>query len=512
MFIAILIYFVFPLITLAYFYVKQKYSYWSYRNVAHPKPKFPLGNFSGIGSKYHITEIVQKCYKKYKKDNSAFGIYLTLGPMLIVNDLDVVKQILIKDFNKFHDRGVFYNEQNEPISAHLFAIEGEKWRYLRNKLSPTFTSGKIKAMFETMASIGEQFVDVVNQSSDGQTAIDIKDLCQRFTSDVIGSCAFGLEYDSLHNDNAKILEMSDRIFRPTVFRNIYILFMLAFKDLSVKLRLKQFPEDVADYFSHIIEDTVVYREKNNVTRLDFLNLLIQLKNKGIIEDDEGNHNGADSHEKLTMNEIIAQSFIFFFAGFETSSTTLSFALFNLATNPDAQEKARQEVQEVLSRHDGKITYTALQEMKYIEQVINETLRIFPPVGLLIRIASESYKIPDKDLTIDKGLQVLIPVHAIQNDPEIYPNPDKFDPDRFTPENIQSRHHCAFIPFGEGPRNCIGMRFAMLEVKFGIVQLLKTLKFTVSDKMQLPVQIDKRSQTAQVKGGIWLNATKNFTKK
>lgn len=292
------------------------------------------------------------------------------------------------------------------------------------------------------------------------------------------------------------------MFKPPAWRNMLVFLQITFKKLARALHMAAMPSEVGAFFMPLVRDTVETREKNLIERPDFLNLLIQLKNKGTVEDE-----ASDSLEKLTLEEVAAQAFVFFFAGFETSSTTLSFALFELANNQEIQERVRDEVLEKLKLHDNKITYEALKDMTYLDQVINETLRMYPPVAQLLRVATQPYHVETMNFTLDKGRMVMIPTYSIHHDPTIYPNPERFDPDRFSPEAVHARHTHAFLPFGDGPRNCIGMRFGLLEVKFGIVQMLSKLRFSVSPRMQLPIRISKTSVVLEAEGGIWLNATR-----
>ncbi|XP_062564161.1 probable cytochrome P450 6a14 [Armigeres subalbatus] len=493
------IYLVLPAVWLLYIYFRRKYSYWADRNVPHAPGSLPLGTFNGMGTKYHFTEIMQQVYDQYHKAHKAVGMYLSVKPILFVTDLDLIKKILVKDFNSFRDRGMYYNEKDDPLSAHLFSIEGERWRFLRNKLSPTFTSGKIKYMFLTMCEIGDELLACFEKYVGREDPVDIKPLAQRFTSDVISSVAFGFKSNALQNEGSELLQKGDKVFKPGRLETIRMFALLSYRSLAKKLGMRQLPKDSTDYFMNVITSTVDHREKNNVMRQDFLQLLLQLKNKGTVEEHE-----EESKEKITMDELAAQAFLFFVAGFETTSSAVSFALFELANNPDVQEKTRQEVKRVLANHGGHITYDALKDMTYLEQVVNETLRKHPPVGNLIRLANEPYKLDCLNTTLEPDIMIMIPVHSIHHDPEYYPNPSQFDPDRFTPEAVSARHSHTFIPFGDGPRNCIGMRFALVEVKFGIAQLLSKLRFTVNEKTQLPVRYDVKAQMADVKGGIWLN--------
>ncbi|KAL9693610.1 hypothetical protein quinque_012895 [Culex quinquefasciatus] len=498
-----LLYLVLPAAALIYLFVRRKLSYWADRNVPHAPGSFPMGSLQGMGTKYHMSHILERIYQQFKNESPAVGFYLTMKPTLMVTDLELVKQILVKDFNSFRDRGVYYNEKDDPVSAHLFAIDGEKWRFLRNKLSPTFTSGKIKYMFNTMQEIGDEFVECFGRYEEREEAVDVKTLCGWFTCDVIGSCAFGLNCNSLKNEESELITIANRLFKTSPIDAMWQFFFMSFRDLSAKLRLLILPRDIAKYFMTLIPETVTYREQNNVTRPDFLQLLIQLKNKGTVDGAEQESSG----ETLTMNQVVAQSFVFMLGGFETTSTALTFALFELANNPEIQEKVRVEVSSVLARHDGKITYDALKEMTYLEQVVNETLRMYPPVPFVARNSNHSYHITNPDVTLDADTMVLVPVYAIHYDPDIYQNPTRFDPDRFTPEAIQARHTHAFLPFGDGPRNCIGLRFALLEVKFGIAVLLSKFRFSPSAKMILPLELDISAPMMAAKGGVWLDVNK-----
>ncbi|KXJ70318.1 hypothetical protein RP20_CCG024124 [Aedes albopictus] len=488
-----------PLLGLVYLYVRRKFAYWAHRNVPFVPGALPMGSFNGMGTKKHFVDLLNPVYEQYRKTHTAVGMFLCVNPVLLVIDVDLVKTILVKDFNSFHDRGMFYNERDDPLASHMFSIEGERWRFLRNKLSPTFSSGKIKYMFLTVREIGLEFVTSFDRFIESKEPVEMGIQAQKFTCDVIGSCAFGLECNALKDESTELLDIADRVFNPPPLEMIYMLLLISFREWAVKLRLKQTPADIERYFVGIVRKTVEHREKNNISRPDFLQLLMQLKNKGTIEEDE-----EDSKETITMNDVIAQAFLFFFGGFETSSKALSFALFELAYNQEIQDRAREEVQRVLAKHEGLLTYEALKDMVYVEQIVHESLRKYAPIGNIVRVANEPYEISKPDFTLEKGTMVMIPIHSIHHDPDIYPDPSRFDPDRFTPEAINGRPSHSFLPFGHGPRNCIGMRFALLEVKFGIAQLVSRLRFTVNEKTQLPLQYDPKANVATALGGLWLD--------
>lgn len=432
---------VFVLIIALWLLYKKIFYYW--RDLGVPQFPFtvPYGNSKGLGKDYHLSEFLITYYKKTKAIGAKFsGIYTYLRPVLFVVDLDLVKTIMIKDFNIFPNRGVYSNEKDDPLSAHLFSLENDEWRNLRQKLSPTFTSGKIKTMFGTVTGVSEKLLNAVDQQFNAKGQFEVKDTFARFTTDVIASAAFGIDCNCLEDRNSKFYEMGTKLFISPQAMVLRIM-RSAFRNLSRRLHIKALPEDVTDFYMSITKETVDYREKNpQENRQDFMNMLVQFKKSNI----------------LTVEQIAAQSLIFFLAGYETSSSTMTNCLFELSVNEDIQEKARQSIKAVLAKH-GSFTYDAVAEMDYLEQCVEETLRKYPVVSTLTRAPIQDYKIPDTNVVIPKGQTTFIPVHAIHWDENIYPEPEKFNPDRFTPEEKEKRHQFAYIPFGEGPRLCIGMR-------------------------------------------------------
>lgn len=350
-------------------YVKWRQSYWSRRNVPTPKYEFLLGNLRSLISNSKSTgEGNLEVYNELKKHNIGYaGMYIFLRPVLVPLDPKFIKLILQKDFNYFMSHGVYHHPKDIP-SMNLFNIEGEKWKDQRAKLTPTFTSGKMKMMFETLMEKALILDKSVERYAEKQEPFVIKEVLGRFTTDVIASCAFGIECNSLDEpDNIfrqygkKMLESSTK-FR-LIARMILSWPMVAKFDLGTS-------KDITEFFTKLVKDTIKYREDNKVFRKDFMHLLIELKNQGYLTDNSDIKGKITSKQVLTENDIIAQCFIFFFAGFETSSTTMTFALLELSRNQNIQEKLRSEINRVLDKHGGQITYDAVMEMSYLDQVIN----------------------------------------------------------------------------------------------------------------------------------------------
>jgi len=255
------------------------------------------------------------------------------------------------------------------------------------------------------------------------------------------------------------------------------------------LNLRVHDKGIIDFFKNLVEDTIKYREENNIKRNDFMDSLINLKN---------------SPNGISFNDILGQCYVFFAAGYETSSSTMTFTLYELAQNQSIQTRVRNEINDILEKHNGELSYDSISEMTYLEQVINESLRLHTPAPVVIRIANKDYNVPDSSYVIEKGTVVFLPYGQYHLDSDYYPNPELFDPERFNAQNATSRHPMAYLPFGDGPRNCIGMRFGKMESKIGLVLLLKNFKFSNCSKTQIPIELKWKSLAVLQPAKLWLN--------
>lgn len=471
---------------LLYIWLHGHYAYWRRRGVAGERPIILWGNMSGFARSLHWTDINLRIYGNFKSHERFCGFFTFLSKALFVMDLDLIRQIMISDFNSFADRGLFHNVRDDPLTGNLLFLDGEKWRWLRHNLTPVFSSGKMKFMFPTIVEVGQQLARIAEKSL-GE--IEAKDLCARYTTDVIGSCAFGLECNSLADPKSEFRQMGRSVLEEPLHSGIVQAFMFSQPDLSRRLRMRLFRPEVSQFFCETVRQTLEYREREHVKRNDLIQLLMDLK---------------EGDTALSFEQIVSQALVFFLAGFDTSSTTMSFCLYELALSPDIQQKLHQEIQSILATNNQELSYECLQQMTYLNQVVAETLRKYPILPHLLRRTTQHYRVPESDLVLEPRTRVMIPVHSIHHDPELYPQPDRFDPDRFTPQAIQMRHPFAYLPFGNGPRGCIGERFGLLQVKIGIVMLLRYYRFGCTQRTQIPLQFSKRNFLIATQSGIHLS--------
>lgn len=343
------------LMTIIYLFLRSKFSHWKRVGLPYVEPVIPFGNSKGLGTKYHVSEFLVNMYSQLKSKGPICGVYMYMRAIALVTDLNLVKTILIKDFNNFPNRGNYFNEKDDPLTAHLFNIEDEQWKSLRSKLTPTFTSGKLKMMFSTVMDVSDKLVKAIDKDITATSQIEIKDTLSRFTIDVIGTVAFGLECNSLTDKNAEFYRMGLKSFEGINFLRRFTL--TTFRNLAKKLHFKNISTEISNFYMSAVRETVEHRENNpDVVRNDFMNLLIEMKN-------------SKGENSLTFNQIAAQAFVFFLAGFETTSTAMTYCMYELSLNEKLQEKARQSVKDAIVKH-GSLNYEAVADLRFLEQCVN----------------------------------------------------------------------------------------------------------------------------------------------
>lgn len=462
-------------VLLFYYYSVANYNFWKRQGVLGPKPVPLFGNVAPIMfTKMSVGDCMQSIYKRYKAE-PIVGIFIRRKPSLLIIDPELIKTILIKDFAKFANRGVNVNEVAEPLSQHLFALEPKRWRPLRTRFTPVFTTGRLKEMFgmivECVNTLEKHLGTLVAKGD----PIDCRELAAKYTTDVIGYCAFGVNMNCMSNEESKFREVG-REFFSTSFRRVL---RGRLKDAIPKLYTLLgyvLPYSYGtEFFMNTVLSVMEHRKKNNIVRNDFINTLIETQA----------HPEKLGDIELTDSLLASQAFVFFLAGFETSSTTISNALYELALNQDIQDKLRDEINEHYEINNEEWHYENVKRMPVLDAVFKETLRKYPPLTVLNRKSVESYTFENMKVSIPKDTAIIIPVYGIHTDPDIYPNPDVFDIDRFTDEAVSKRHPMHYLPFGDGPRNCIGARFAVFQSKIGLIKIIRGYKVDVCEQTAIP---------------------------
>ncbi|XP_075214499.1 putative cytochrome P450 6a17 [Lycorma delicatula] len=514
------------------YWLNSRYNnYWKKRGVLIISGSDKLEFFTNIiTAKKGMADIFDGMYKKLKGEKFG-GYFQFFTPAIMIRDTELINHVLIKDFTHFENRGPPQEKTIDIFGLAISNLCGDEWRAARHKLTPTFTSGKLKMMFEPIKKCSEEGVLFLKDKT-GQE-IDARDLMGKFMLKIIANVAFGLTIDTFNEKEAmhnEFIKLTSKFFKPSKLMVLKFGVISSFPKIRKIFKFHMISEDINNFFLKLTKDILKFREEMGTRKNDFIQLMINEKKKeqGLFhheknpiscdeyenEDKElldqlkniptSSDKWSTSSEMFTEEFIAAQTFLFISGGSETTAATLSFVLYELAVNQDVQKKLKKEITNILSSHE--FNYQSIKKMVYLEQVINETLRLHTIAPVLGRSCTKEYKIPGTNVILEKGTIVMIPAGSLQKDPQYFPDPLKFNPDRF--EDMEAVPKGVFFPFGSGPRICIAMRLAMLEMKIILTTLLFNYTIILSEKTKLPLKIMKNSLFNHIDGGIWIKFEKD----
>ncbi|XP_070617452.1 cytochrome P450 3A9-like [Erythrolamprus reginae] len=428
-----------------------------------------------------------ECFNKYGK---IWRLYDGRQPIIAVLDPAIIKAVLVKEcYSTFTNRRAF--PAPDILKNAVSMTRDEQWKRIRTVLSPTFTSGKLKEMFPIIKHYGEILIQNVQKKMENNEPIDVKDVFGAYSMDVVTSTSFGVDINSMNNPNDPFVK---KIQKLTKFKSFDPRIILAFMFPSLMpilnaLKLTAFSQEAVNFFTESFSKMKESRLKEGQgSRMDFLQMMIDSQhnnNKDSVNNGKNSTSNGLSHsyKGLTDKEILAQSFIFIFAGYEPTSNTLGYMAYNLAMHPDIQQKLQEEIDAVLP-NKAPLTYDAIMQLDYLDMVLNESQRMYPLGGRIERVCKMDVEI--NGLTIPKGTVIMIPPLVLHNIPEYWPEPEEFRPERFSKENKENIDPYTYLPFGAGPRNCIGMRFALVTIKVAIAVIMQRFSFKVCKETPIPL--------------------------
>ncbi|KAH8402378.1 hypothetical protein KR009_011599, partial [Drosophila setifemur] len=491
-----------------YLWFQRNHTYWQRKGIPYIPPTpiigntmsaFKLENSFGL----HLSEIYND---PRVKDEAVVGVYALNKPGLVIRDLELIKSVMIKDFNHFHNRYAQCDPHGDVLGYNnLFFVRDNHWRDIRVKLTPVFTSGKVKQMYPLMQEVGRDLEAALKRHGDkgsGKFSTDIKEICAQFSTDTIATIAFGIRANSLQDANGEFRTQGRKLFTFTISRakDFFVAFFLP--KLASILRNRVLTPEFSKFLRSTIGHVMDEREHSGATRNDLIDVLVGLR-KEAREEPTKPHYGRD------QDFLVAQAGVFFTAGFETSSSTMSFALYELSKHPEIQQRLRQEIHEALVEGGGTLAYEKIHSLEYLGMVVDEILRLYPVLPFLDREYDSISGQPDLslkpfyDFSYENGTPVFIPVFGLQRDPKYWTNPNQFDPERFSPENRKNILPMTYQPFGTGPHNCIGSRIGLLQTKLGLVHILKNHSVRDCANSMKQMKFDPKGFVLQAEGGIHL---------
>ncbi|GJQ65593.1 hypothetical protein Trydic_g7691 [Trypoxylus dichotomus] len=454
------------------------------KKIPGPKPLPIIGNLLDLlVTNEELFEVIAKYGKIYAP---IFRLILGFHSAIFISSPEDIQIIVsgVKHLNKNN----LYIPLSTWLETGLLTSEGNKWHNRRKLLTPAFHFNILQQFSSTFIEKTENMLEeieaVVNQS------VDVIPLATKYTFSMVCETAMGANASPSHIDRYReaVLMMGKiavhrivrlwfhnpvmYLFSPNFYRGILTSRLLhKYSSELIKKREETFDTDSIFFESLKQADNnseYVYSSKK---RLAMLDVLLYAKNTEKNIDDQGIREEVDT---------------FVFEGHDTTSSCLAFTLMLLACNKHIQDKVVEELSELLPNKSDKMTFNILNDMKYLERVIKESLRLYPSVPMFGRLTSEIVK-THSGYELPVNSQVMIRVYDMHRNPNIYPDPEKFDPDRFLPENIKARHVFSYLPFSAGPRSCIGQKFALLELKAmlcGIMRHFEVLPVDTPETIRL----------------------------
>lgn len=490
---------IFTLAVLLYFRVSRYKNHWKKQNVPHESYALIFGPMLRITRKpFHELDL-----ERYKKYGRVYGMFESGKPSLFVAEPELLKQILLKDFLVLPNRRTV--NFCEPLFDYMLSvIPYPRWKTIRKYYSPAFTSGKLRKMEHQIEACTKSTMCHLQKAAEEERDLELGHFFGNFTLDLIARYAFGTRLDSHSDQTNDFVTYAKKVFGTNFSVSLIVHFLLP--GVAKFFRLKFFNPATLEYFRSLCQRVIKGRVDSKIRQDDFLQHMIDCQQGTCAGDtskeaaDTGDRifdvdsKLADSEDvpsnALSEEEAMAQCFMFLIAGQGTTSSLVAFTLYMLALNPEVQEKLREEVDLCIEKHGESPAMEVVAKLEYLHGVISEILRMFPPASRLERETTRDYVLGDTGIKIPKGCVVAVPLYAMHHDPEYFPDPYAFRPERFMGENAANIRPYTYLPFGAGPRNCVGMRLGLHAAKMAVLHAVHIAQFVRTDKTKVPLDFFK----------------------
>ncbi|KAJ2949960.1 hypothetical protein O0L34_g11283 [Tuta absoluta] len=466
------------LLVLVLFTLYCRYCYYGRKLSEIPGPRrWPL-----IGNAVEAAFLNPETSFTYARSCRKYGPISKLTSLLVavvnISDAGYVEKLFSS--YRYNEKKTPYNFMRGWLCEGLLVSNGEKWKQRRKLLTPAFHFTILKSFCSTFYEHTEKFLKIIERETQ-KDCTDITPLISRTTLNVMCETSMGTSVNT--KDSQSTIDKyfkSILIFGGIIQRRIvtvWLHFDWVHKLLPLARTENKLVADMHALTNKVIQDRRNLRDDdygnsnvngdpaNKKSRLAMLDHLLELEKEGLIDRD-GIREEVDT---------------FMFEGHDTTSAAISFMIMRIANETKVQDQIYKELYQIFGDSQRAPTIEDFNEMRFLDCCIKESLRLYPPVPLLARYISEDIKLGK--YTVPQGAVTFIHVFDIHHDPAVYPDPEKFDPDRFSPDNVASRHPFAYIPFSAGPRNCIGQKFAMYEIKTLISGLLRKYRLEAVTRPQ-----------------------------
>ncbi|XP_069949155.1 cytochrome P450 4c3-like isoform X1 [Cherax quadricarinatus] len=453
--------------------IRRQRKIWLIEQIPGPKALPILGN--ALEVTVEPREVFQAiiCSARVWKHHTSL-VRAWAGPFPLVQMTNCRTAEVILSSQKHLDKSREYNFLHPWLGTGLLTSTGSKWHSRRKLLTPAFHFKILEDFVEVFNNQSNKMVQKLQQKADGRP-FDIFPFVTLCTLDIICETAMGCNINAQDNSDSHYVKAVYRIgalvqlrqARPWLQPNIFfrlsgyakeqdacLKILHKFSYDTIRSRRREYLEMKQKKDAASSEEDVIGKKK----RLAFLDLLLEY---------------SEQQTALSDNDLREEVDTFMFEGHDTTAAAINWSLYLIGCYPEIQARVDEELQSIFGDSDRPVTMADLREMKYTENCIKEALRLFPSVPILARelkeeVVIDNYRIP-------AGTTVMVVTYSLHRDPAQFPKPEVFDPDRFLPENVSKRHPYAYIPFSAGPRNCIGQKFALMEEKILLSNILRKFR-------------------------------------
>nr|XP_016923856.1 probable cytochrome P450 28c1 [Drosophila suzukii] len=483
------------LLGVIYVFLVSNYGHWRRRGVTEPRVLPLFGSFPNmVWPRQHFTMDMRDIYMRYRNTHSYVGCFLVRAPKLLILEPRLVYEIYVSAFKHFEDNDaskMIDINKDRLVALNPFVLEGEEWRRQRAVFSTLLTNGRIRTTHAIMQRVCRDLCEFICRKSVGGMDLDGIDLGLRFTGESLFDCVLGIQARAFSENPLPVVRQNQEMSAENMGLAIAGAVCGLFPNLPRRLRPKVFPRSHDEFYGALISEALSLRRSKNLERNDFINHLLEMQRD----------------LNLTEEDMASHVMTFMFDGLDTTSNSIAQCLLLLGRNPDCQQRLFEELQK--SNPGGDLPdLDALIDLPYLSACFNESLRIYPAGGWSSKTCTKAYELRGshhaEPLKLRPGDNLMIPVYALHNDPEFYPEPEMFRPERFLDGGLKNfKQQGVFLGFGNGPRQCVGMRLGLAMAKAALAAIVQRFEVLVSPRTLDGTEIDPVIFVGVHKGGIWL---------
>nr|XP_018899928.1 PREDICTED: cytochrome P450 6B4-like [Bemisia tabaci]XP_018899929.1 PREDICTED: cytochrome P450 6B4-like [Bemisia tabaci] len=442
-----------------YLVYSRRVAQWRKSNIPFLSPSFLIGHkyFWGVGSNSATVVPLDRIYRE-NKDKDLVAFFIATMPVVLLRKPALIKQIFAKNFDEAFKTGIAVSH-NDEIEPHMLSQSSNKsvWKAHRSALSPMFSTSRFSGERFAMIKhhISHMWAHIEEARLQGKP-INTKEIAMNFVLGSVSNSFLDLDYNSYEKEG-ELRKFLKSFVDPGWDKLLSVFTQMHFQGTPTLESLKLITQKHIESMKSLLQKQMKLRNQTGDNKNDLIDLLIRLKQQ------DGDAK-LDSESGVTV-EMISLGLSLLLggcAGTNTVDNMVSFTMHLLSLNPNYQERIRQEVEDVMKKHNTtEFTYEVVRDLHFLNQCLHETTRLFPNTSALTRVCTDDFTPAGTNYTFKKGERIIVDTYSIHRDPEYFENPNVFDPDRFSPKNRDTKSIDAFLGFGKGPRKCPGNNVGLL---------------------------------------------------